>query len=96
MSQNEYPLSNLGLRAKEHWRKYRPKMSRDLERQGKLDAALYAAQELTAKALADAILRDGLSHDQAWELVREEWIFLPDEEDVPELGFDPASLTPLE
>jgi len=33
-----------------------------------------------------------LPYDQAWELVREEWAFLPSEEDQPNLGEDRLEL----
>jgi hypothetical protein len=34
---------------------------------------------LAAEALA-RLIEQGLPHDQAWELVREEWAFVPEEE----------------
>ena len=58
---------------------------------GKLNESVQAAADLTSDALATAI-EQGQPYDQAWEAVREEWAFLPSEEDVPELGFDPAAL----
>lgn len=78
-----YPLSNLGRQIKAHWRKYRPKMYRALEKAGKLDESVYAAQELTGNTLAD-LVHKGMDWNQAWELIREEWAFLPAEEDEEE------------
>lgn len=86
-------LSSLGYQIEAHWRKCRPKMVAELERQGKLRQALHAAQELTGRALLDLVQR-GVRYPEAWTRVRETWAFLPDEETVPKLGFDPASLEP--
>jgi hypothetical protein len=69
----------LGLRIKEHWRKYRPRMFKELVRAGKLDEAVRQAEEMTISAYDQAI-GAGLAPDQARELVSEEWALLPDEE----------------
>jgi hypothetical protein len=74
------PLGSFGLQMKEHWRKYRPRMYRELEQAGKLDEAVRNAAALTNDAYAQAI-RAGLNPDQARELVREEWAFLSEESD---------------
>ena len=76
------PLGSLGLQIKAHWEKYRPQMFAQLQREGKLQESVYQAQEQT-NDLMDRLLDKGLSHDQAWELAREEWAFLPGEEDEP-------------
>jgi hypothetical protein len=68
-------------------------MYRALKKQGLFQRALYAAQENTKEALAEMIEK-GLPYNQAWELVREEWLLLPSEEDVPMLGNDPARWEP--
>jgi hypothetical protein len=81
----------LAPQIKAHWQKYRPKMSKALAAKGQLDEAVQAAADRTSDALADLVAK-GLAYNQAWELVREEWAFLPSEDDVPELGFDPAPL----
>lgn len=77
---NPYPLSSLGRQIKAHWRQYRPDMCRGLEATGELDKAVYEAQERTGEALAD-LVKKGMDWNQAWELVREEWAFLPAEEE---------------
>ena len=66
-------------------------MSAALEGAGLLNQSVQAAADLTSDAMTQAI-GQGQSYDQAWEAVRQEWAFLPSEEDVPELGFDPAAL----
>ncbi len=77
---NPYPLSNLGRQIKAHWRQYRPKMYRAMEEAGQLDKAVYEAQERTGEALAD-LVEKGMDWNQAWELIREEWAFLPSEDE---------------
>lgn len=75
-----------GRMAETHWREHRPRMVRELERQGQLRTALLEAQERTADEM-ETLMRDfrrqGLNpeqaHNQAWELVREKYIFLPEE-----------------
>lgn len=77
---NPYPLNNLGRQIKAHWKQYRPKMYRGLEATGELDKAVYESQERTGEAMAD-LVEKGMDWNQAWELIREEWAFLPAEED---------------
>lgn len=67
-------------------------MAKDLEKQGLLRESVEAAANLTHEAMYDLLTKHKLPHDQAWELVREEWAYLPSEEDQPSLGFDPARL----
>lgn len=88
----DFPLGSLGVQIKAHWQKYRPQMSAQLKSQGKLEESVYAAQEMT-NDLMDSLLEKGLSHEQAWELAREEWAFLPSEKDEPSLPFEPATLS---
>jgi hypothetical protein len=77
-------LNSLGIQIERHWREHRPKMAAALERKGKLKEAIYAAQELTLDAEGTAV-RNGMHPYEARELVREEWAFLPSEEDVADL-----------
>ena len=83
-----YPISAYGLMAEKHWREFLPKMVRELEAQGKLEEALYEAQERTLDELLpleDKLVADGLTMDQAsrqaWEMVRERYILLPPEDE---------------
>ncbi len=59
-------------------------MFRELDQAATLDEEVHTAEELTVSAYDQAI-RAGLAPDQARELVREEWAFLPDEDDVRHL-----------
>ncbi len=75
-----------GHMAETHWRDHRPRMVRELERKGTLRETLLEAQERTLDEM-ESLMRDfrkqGLTpeqaHNQAWELVREKYIFLPEE-----------------
>jgi len=83
-------LGSLGRQILRHWKAQRPKMTRALEAEGKLQQAVYAAEQLTLQAEAQAI-QQGMSPDQARELTRQEWAFLPSEADAPELGSNPRT-----
>ena len=83
-------LSPWAIQAKEHWKKYRPKLHRELQEKGLLDQRAEKAAQQTQDEL-DELLSEGMNYDQAWELVREKYLFLPSEEDVPKLGEDSAS-----
>ena len=82
-------ITGYGMMAEAHWREHRPNMVRELEAQGKLEEALYEAQEQTSdemEAITERLeTEQGLTvqqaHDQAWEIVRERYILLPAEED---------------
>ncbi len=75
-----------GRMAEAHWREHCPRLVRDLEMRGRLQEALLEAQEQTTTEMV-RLLRDlqrqGLSpqqaHDQAWELVREKYLLIPEE-----------------
>lgn len=68
------PLDN---RILAHWKQFRPRMTRELTRQGQLEQAVY---EAVSRALAQeqALVAQGLERDQAWELVQQD-LFLPEE-----------------
>ena len=80
------PLTQYGRLAEKHWREFLPKMVAKLEAKGQLHEMLLEAEEQTEKDL-DRIRRQfiqwGLTpqqaHDQAWEMVRGRYIFLPPE-----------------
>ena len=95
MPDDLYLLGGLGMQIEAHWKEYRPKMYEALRQAGTLRASVYAANELTANALDNLLFVKKMPYDMAWELVREEWAFLPDEEDVPELGVDPSRFPDL-
>ena len=80
------PLTQYGRMAEKHWREFRPKMVAELEAKGLLHEMLVAAEDQTDKELDQIrrqLIHQGLTprqaHDQAWEMVRERYIFLPPE-----------------
>ena len=86
----EICLTQYGLMAERHWRQFRPKMVKRLEAQGKLEEALFEAQETTIEEM-DALRRrlqteqsltPQQAQTQAWELIREKYILLEPEPGV--------------
>ena len=66
-----------------HWREHRPKMCKEYSPSELHKAVKAAAQETLDQARRG--IASGMQWWEAWELARET-IFLPTEEDVPELG----------
>ena len=83
-------LNPWARQAVEHWRKYRPKMYAQLFANGELYDRAQKAAEQTQQEYQDGITRGLLPHE-SWEMVRQNHIFLPTEEDVPHLGESPVS-----
>jgi len=83
-------LTQYGLMAERHWREFLPTRVKRLEAEGKLEEALFEAQETTLdemETLCQTLERDQnltpqQAHDQAWELIREKYILLPPENDA--------------
>jgi formate dehydrogenase maturation protein FdhE len=87
MQETMITLTQYGLMAEKHWREFLPRMMKDLETHGRLQEALLEAEEKTKDEMYDLTTRlmaQGLTaqqaHDQAWEMVREEYILLTPEE----------------
>ena len=79
-------LTQYGRMAERHWREFLPQMVAELQSQGRLQEMLLEAEEKTEAEmdpLRRQLMRQGLTaqqaHDQAWEMVREHYIFLPPE-----------------
>jgi hypothetical protein len=87
-------LTPLGHQILEHWKRHRPKMVKDLENGNHLHRSVLAAQELTSNLLYELTVAQKMEYHRAWEIATREWAFLPDEEDQPQLAFDPAALDP--
>ena len=76
--------------AEGHWREFRPRMVRELETKGTLLEALFEAQEttinemeaLTRQLETEQKLTPQQAHDRAWEMIREKYILLPQEENL--------------
>jgi len=71
-------LQNWVKQAREHWKEFQPKRYSALVKSGKLEAALQDAAERTYRELTE--LEDqGFDHQDAWEIVRERYLFVPEE-----------------
>ncbi len=88
------PLTPLGHQILDHWKRHRPLMVQQLEHGNHLQQAIFAAQELTGNLLYELTVVQKIEYHRAWEIATKEWAFLPDEEDQPNLSFDPATLDP--
>src|ERR1700684_443851 len=87
-------LTLLGHRILKHWKRHRPTMVEQLANGNQLQQAVFAAQELTGNLLYELMVVQKMDYQFAWEIATREWAFLPDEEDQPQLSFDPATLDP--
>jgi hypothetical protein len=74
--------------AKAHWREFQPKRYKALKAAGSLDEALSEAAEQTAQEMED-LQSQGFDREQAWEMVRNEYLFPPEE--TPENDEETAS-----
>jgi hypothetical protein len=79
-------LTQYGRMAEKHWREHRPKLVRELEAKGQLQAMLLEAEEKTKDEMIELtgqFSKQGLTaqqaNDRAWELVRERYVLLPPE-----------------
>ena len=79
-------LTQYGMMAEKHWREHCPKMVSELEAKGQLQTMLLEAEEKTKDEMIELTRQfrnQGLTaqqaHDRAWEMAREEYIFLPPE-----------------
>lgn len=69
----------LGEAILNHWREHCQQMVRDLELKGRLDQAVFAAQETTGDLLYELVSVKKMNYPAAWELATQEWA-LPQEE----------------
>jgi hypothetical protein len=71
-------LSNWREQSRAHWKQFRPSLCCDLKRSGKLEATLTDAAERTQREMAQ-LERAGFYTHEAWEIVRESYLFPPEE-----------------
>ncbi len=71
-------LQNWVRQAREHWKEFQPKRYSALVRSGTLEAALQDAAERTYRELRE-LEYQGYDHQDAWEIVRERYLFVPEE-----------------
>ena len=86
-----------------HWHKHRPKMYAELHASGRLHEMAIAADEATFEdedELHMALIKQGyaspIAYEMAREVIRERYIYLPSEEDVPELQMTDEGLYTFE
>jgi hypothetical protein len=85
--QNNFSLEELKKLGREHWKLHRPKLFKSLSQSGDLNESLNNAAQSTLNAhrkvkgqLKERGYIESLAHHTAWELVREEWLLRPSEE----------------
>ncbi len=71
--------------AREHWKEHRPTYFKDLRRTGQLRAALRSAAEATYREMSE-LEEAGYSNQEAWEMVREQYLFPPGEPEQEEIA----------
>ncbi len=71
--------------ANDHWKEHRPKMYQALKKSHELIPALKAAQKRTSDEMCD-LIQKGFQEHEAWEIVKENYVLLPSEYDMPHLG----------
>lgn len=83
------PMGQRKEKAREHWKQNRPKMYAQMLEAGTLEQRLDEAVEAFNDAESDLIERN-VPADEAGSLLLPDYLFLPAEEDMPELGEMPG------
>ncbi|MBE7556688.1 MAG: hypothetical protein HS126_37030 [Anaerolineales bacterium] len=65
--------------AREHWQEHRPTLYAHLAQTGQLEVMIETAARQTLEAMERLISR-GTTPLEAWQLMREEWLLVPEEE----------------
>lgn len=76
-------LRPLALRAIAHWKEHLPRKYAALKKAGTLNAEATRAAEMTQDEMVN-LLHQGFPAEVAWEMVREMYICLPEEEGASE------------
>ena len=63
----------LGAAILKHWRENCPQMVRDLEKENRLEQAVFEAQEKTGDLLYELVSVRKMNYQDAWELAAQEW-----------------------
>lgn len=71
-------LENWISQARQHWKEHQPKRFKALKEAGILEQALRTAAEQTHKEMT-ALENAGMKEHEAWEMVRETYLFPPPE-----------------
>jgi len=81
----------LGVAILKHWRENCPQMVRDLEKENRLELAVFEAQEKTGDLLYELVSVRRMNYQDAWELAAQEWA-LPQSGDLqPEASLSTSS-----
>ena len=64
--------------ARAHWKRFRPSLYRDLNKLNRLEQALTDAAERTYREMKQ-LEKIGYQEHEAWEVVRESYLFTPEE-----------------
>jgi hypothetical protein len=73
-----------------HLKEFRPKLYRELDRKGELEAAALKAQ-VDAKDMLATLMDRGVDPSEAQKQAERTYILLPDEKEVPDLTKSPYS-----
>lgn len=76
-------LRPLAAQAIQHWKEHTPKRYKALKAAGTLNEEALNAAAMTLDAQAE-LIAGGYPPEAAWEIVREEYLFVPEEEDASE------------
>lgn len=84
-------LDNWTRQAKAHWKEHQPSRYKTLKQQGTLDLAARQAAEQTLEEVS-ALEEAGYQPDEAFQMVRERYLFPPEESAEDEAPSQAASL----
>ena len=76
-------LQNWVSQARLHWQEHQPSLYAQLQKSGRLDAALQQAAQQTAREMDD-LEQQGMTEHEAWEMTRESYLFPPEEQSQQE------------
>lgn len=79
----EIEIRPLALQAIEHWKEHLPKKYKALKQAGTLNSEALKAAEMTLEEQA-SLIAQGFPAEAAWEMVRELYVFQPEEEGASE------------
>lgn len=86
-------LRPLARQAIAHWKEHLPKMHASLQQAGTLESTALLAAETTLQDQA-TLVEQGFPPEAAWEMVRERYVFLPEEKgNSPEPEMDEGYAT---
>ncbi len=74
-------LTQWARQAVRHWKEFQPTKYRQMEKEGTLYQAAQEAADLTAREM-DRLTDQGFREDEAWVMVRENYLFSPEEKEL--------------